>query len=50
MVAETQALVVGFDNACVVPDLLQELIVKSIQIRAYVDRRTLFNLVAIERY
>ena len=46
MVAELHALIWGFDNAYIVQDIVSEILGRKIEIDAYVDSRTVFNVVA----
>lgn len=46
MAAELHSLIYGFDQAFVTGDMLQELLGRKVHIDAYVDSRTVFNVVA----
>ena len=46
MAAELHALIYGFDNAYMVQDIVSETLGRKIEIDAYVDSRTVFNVVA----
>lgn len=46
MAAEVQALVLGFDYAFIVKDLIEEIIGRSIRLEALIDSKTVFNVIA----
>ena len=46
MAAELKALVYGFDRAYVMQTVLEEILERRIPIYAFVDSRTVFNVVA----
>lgn len=46
MEAEIHTLILGFDQASAIQDILSELIRRKIDISAYVDSNTLFDVVA----
>lgn len=46
MAAKVHGLVLGFDHAFSIRDALQKIFSRKLGIEAYVDRKTLFNVVA----
>lgn len=46
MAAEVHALVHAFDNGFVVQEVLEELLGRRVELEAFVDSRTLFNVIA----
>lgn len=50
MAAEVNALILGFDQASVMRDLLREFLGRRVDIPAYVDNRTLFDIIANRRH
>lgn len=46
MAAEVQELVLGFDFAFLVKDLIEEILGHKIRLEVMIDRRTVFNVVA----
>lgn len=45
MAAEIQALVLGFDYAFLVKDLVEEILGRKMRIEAMIDSETVFNVV-----
>lgn len=46
LAAEIQALVLGFDSAFLVKDLVEELLGRTIKLEALIDSKTVFNVIA----
>ena len=46
MAAKVHALVLGFDYAYVIREAVEEPLGRRVEIEAYVDSRTLFNVIA----
>lgn len=49
MASELHALIIGFDHACTIRGLLEEIVGQKVDLDAYVDSKTVFDAVATDR-